>query len=520
MENKLTDKFWVYWLIIIVLALGIFFRFINLDKKVYWHDEVHTKLHLAGYYYGEWHPALFNGQIHSIEDLQKYQRLSPQKGLDDTLKTLAVDDPHHPPLYYIISRFWVQQLGNSITAIRSLSAFLSLLAFPAIYWLCLELFSSSKVGWVAVSLLAISPLFVLYAQEAREYSLWTLIILISSGALLRALGLPSLTCQSVIAWGLYAIALTMGLYTSLITSFLIITQGIYVVIRERFRLTKSVITYLVTMIGSLVLFLPWITVFIANYEQYQRANSWMKLIKMPSVDLLKFLGLNISRIFVDLGGEFEHPLIFVVIVIVLMLVGYGFYFLYRTTSVEIWGFIFTLVIIPIAFLLIPDLLWGGVRSLSPRYLIPSWLGIILAVAYLLTTHLSHGKIWPAIAAIVFSVSVISCAVNSRANTSWTKVISYSLPKVADIINQSHNPLLVGNQTSYNPGNLIALSYLLKPEVKIQLLSDEKGYMMPDGFSEIFLLSPSEELRERLEKEQRIKVKEVFEDNHLWLGKIN
>ncbi|WP_013322726.1 glycosyltransferase family 39 protein [Gloeothece verrucosa] len=520
MTNKLDHKFWNYGLILIILTLGIFFRFVNLDKKVYWHDEVYTKLHIAGYTYNEWQPVLFNGQIQSIENLQKYQRLTPQKGLYDTLKSLAIDDPHHPPFYYIICRFWVQQFGNSITTIRSLSACLSLLALPAIYWLCLELFSSQSVGEVAVCLLAISPLFVLYAQEAREYSLLIVIILVSSGAFLRAIRLTSSTSHTILSWGLYTLTLIMGLYTSLTTLLLILIQGLYLLIREPIRLTQTGISYLISVIASGLIFLPWIIVLITNYEKYQSANLWMKFIKIPSRLLFEFLGLNISRIFVDLGGEFENPLIWVVMGIILIVVGWGLWILYRTTSVKIWGFIFTLISVPILSLLLPDLLWGGVRSLSSRYLFFSWLGILLTVAYLLTT-LAHQKrkIWPVMATIVFSAGIISCAVNAQSNTSWMKVISYSLPQVANIINQSSNPLLVGNQSSYNPGNLIALSYLLKPEAKFQLLSDEKTYIIPKGYRNIFLLSPSEQLSEKLEKSAGVKLEFVLGDNHLWLWKV-
>lgn len=38
-----------------------------------------------------------------------------------------------------------------------------------------------------MALIAVSPFHVLYAQEAREYSLWTVTILLSSAALLRAM---------------------------------------------------------------------------------------------------------------------------------------------------------------------------------------------------------------------------------------------------------------------------------------------------------------------------------------------
>ncbi len=49
MKSQLT-KGWGFhqtslrFLIIVLLVLGLFFRFVNLDRKVYWLDEVYTEL--------------------------------------------------------------------------------------------------------------------------------------------------------------------------------------------------------------------------------------------------------------------------------------------------------------------------------------------------------------------------------------------------------------------------------------------------------------------------------------------
>ncbi len=159
------------FLLIVILALGVFFRFVNIDRKVYWFDETFTSLRISGYTEKEAIAQLCNNQQIGVEDLQKYQHPTPGRTLTDTLKSLALEDPQHPPLYYLMTRFWVQWFGSSVAVIRSLTALFSLLALPCMYWLCLELFNSSLVASVAVAMLAVSPFHVLYAQEAREYSL-------------------------------------------------------------------------------------------------------------------------------------------------------------------------------------------------------------------------------------------------------------------------------------------------------------------------------------------------------------
>ena len=71
-----------------------------------------------------------------------------------------------------------------MTAIRSLSALISLLVFPSVYWLCRELFNVPLlVPGVAIALMAISPIQLVYAEEAQEYILWLVTILRSSALL-------------------------------------------------------------------------------------------------------------------------------------------------------------------------------------------------------------------------------------------------------------------------------------------------------------------------------------------------
>ena len=172
MNIKLLQKWalpptWLRFFITILLVVGVFFRFVNLDRKVYWFDETITSLRISGYTESEIVKQVCNGREIGVEDLQRYRHPAQGKTLADTVTSLAVEDSQHPPLYYVIARIWIQWFGDSVAATRSLSAVISLLAFPCIYWLCLELFNSSLTGWVAVALIAVSPFHVLYAQEAR-----------------------------------------------------------------------------------------------------------------------------------------------------------------------------------------------------------------------------------------------------------------------------------------------------------------------------------------------------------------
>lgn len=78
-QNCGLTQTWFRFLIIVLLALGVFFRFFNLDRKLYWHDEVYTSLRASGYTKAEVIQQVFDGHEVGIEELQKFQHLSPEK---------------------------------------------------------------------------------------------------------------------------------------------------------------------------------------------------------------------------------------------------------------------------------------------------------------------------------------------------------------------------------------------------------------------------------------------------------
>jgi uncharacterized membrane protein len=170
-----------------VLILGVFFRFYGLGHKLLWHDELATRVFAAGYTVEEWKAALYTGEIFDVSEVQKYQRHNPSRSVAEATRDLAENDPQHPPLYYVLTRIWVTLFGDGLGTLRALSAWVSLLCLGGMYWLSRELFDSPRAAWMSVALLSLSPFFVLYAQEAREYALWTLLILLSNAGLLWAI---------------------------------------------------------------------------------------------------------------------------------------------------------------------------------------------------------------------------------------------------------------------------------------------------------------------------------------------
>lgn len=438
-------------LIVILLCLGIFFRFANLGDKIFWVDEVATAVRVSGYTIGQVIEDLQAKNIVDRDVLDRYQQLNHTRTFNDSLTGLK-QSPEHAPLYFLLTRFWLQTWGSSIVTLRSLSAFLSLLIFPSLYWLCQELFRKNSVGWMSVMLMSVSPFYVAYAQEARPYSLWTISILVMSASLVRAI-----KHNNWQTWSLYGLSLIFSFYTSLFSLFIAVAQGIYLLLISNKIKLQILRNYLITSAIALLAFAPWLQIIVGNLALVEDNTSWMRstlsisnilavwigtillifgdlplstevnpikmaIVLIGTIFLLIGLCLLFSRwhkfnrrlqqviiglgiivilaiivIFIENTSLIEYILRdyvaligAVVALCILSLSAYSLYFLTSKTRRDRWLFIISLMIAVPLPLILADIINRGQSSATPRYLIPLQLGIQIAVAYTLASKLeSH-----------------------------------------------------------------------------------------------------------------------------------
>lgn len=486
-------------LIILLLAIGIVCRCVNLEQKIYWGDETYTSLRISGYTERELREQIYTGEVINITDLEKFQRLSTQKSLTDTLNGLATEEPQLTPLYFIMVRYWVTWFGDSVAVIRSLLACLSLLAFPCIYWLSEELFASPLVSWIAMGLVAVSPMHLVYAQEARPYYLWILTILLSHAALLY-----SRRRSTIVGWGIYAVSVALGLYSQLLFVLVMAGQGLYLLLLEGWRGRKKLIGYVIACFLGLLAFLPWILVIFHNWSATKTVRGWTS----QAVNLLTlgkaWLG-DLSRLFFDLGSAEALTYIVLPIIFIIILVLYSLYFVCRYAPKQAWLLIICTIATTGLSLIISDLIKGGQLSTIARYLLPSYLSIQLAVAYTLGKKIIsfvgrvwQQRFWQLLLSLLLTMGVLSCVVSTQSQQWWNKAPTYSYPQVAKIINQAPQPLLISNT---GPGNILPLTYLLKPEVHLQLVSANQQVQVAQDFPNIFVYRPSKSMQKQLESEK-------------------
>ena len=350
------------FLILALMVISLFFRLYGLSDKVIWHDEVATRVLVAGSTMAAQIHGLYNANIYTVSEVLSYQELSASAGLIDLVKDLAQRDPQHPPLYYLTAKIWAYGFGYSIYALRSLSVTFSLFCVIAMYWLMRELQSSQRTALIAMLLLGLSPMFILYGQEAREYSMWCLEILLSSAALLKALrmgGTSNTNTQK--HWLLYLLCTLAAMYTSFSTLSLILVQTLYIATRARFRLCYDIYWFIGCICIAGLLFLPWVLNLLENFHAFSVSMAWASVIVIPRTAVIRIMTLNFSRNLFDFWPDAMQDQLLPILAATggLLLVICALICLSKYTYRETRIYILYLVLLPTAMLLVPDLLWGA-----------------------------------------------------------------------------------------------------------------------------------------------------------------
>lgn len=206
------------WLIIIFL-LALLLRLVNLGGKSLWVDE----------------------------------GFSVTQAMRATTAVFTNVDDSHPPLYYMMLHYWVARFGSSEAAVRLPSVLVSLANLGLLYLLTRSLFNR-QVAITAAALLAVAPLDIWYAQEARMY------LFITFAGLLIAVGLA---WQHELGSLLVVAGLTFGLYIDyLVAPLWVAISAIWLVLWwQRGRAVSYFFFWLMASLVGWWLYRPWWPVF-------------------------------------------------------------------------------------------------------------------------------------------------------------------------------------------------------------------------------------------------------------------
>jgi hypothetical protein len=162
----------------------------------------------------------------------------------------AIDQ--HPPLYALLLHFWLLPRADPWWA-RLSSVLLGTATIPTA-----ALLGRATGGWrlgvIAACLVTFSPELVRYSQEVRMYAMVVLLVFLATFFLVKAIEQASRRY-----WLGFGVTTLLLIYTHNVTLFLLPAQAAFVFWEAR-REPAILRSYLVTMTGVGLLWLPWLPI--------------------------------------------------------------------------------------------------------------------------------------------------------------------------------------------------------------------------------------------------------------------
>jgi mannosyltransferase len=223
--------------LLVIVALAAALRFWGIARQGFWFDEAVTG----------WLVRESPGQIlHAIPHTEST-----------------------PPLYYLVACGWVRLFGDAELGLRSLSAVAGT-ATVAVAYAAVRPVAGLRVGLVAALLVAVNPFLVWYSQEARAYSLLSLLTAVSVWLFVRQRERPA--PRRLAEW---AAVCVLALCTHYFAVFVIAPQAVALLMERRARLHLRLLA--VGAVGAAGLALASLA-----YGQRNHASAWLKAMPLKS----------------------------------------------------------------------------------------------------------------------------------------------------------------------------------------------------------------------------------------------
>ncbi|BDE06291.1 hypothetical protein WPS_15670 [Vulcanimicrobium alpinum] len=448
---------------IVCVVLGAGFRLWHLDGQTFSSDETVAAQHVAGYVEQDVLNALGDARPVHAKEAERFVVPTGERGTRSVVAALAREDPQHPPLFYVLERWWLAPAGPSIAAERALSAIFGLLGIAATWWLCALAGRSAVAGWAGAAVFALSPFEVVYAQQLREYALFATLTMASAALLILALRAPR--WWTIVA---LAIAVAAGLYTFSLFVLVVAAEATIVVILRPARRTALVVA--AAFAAALVAWSPWMVVLARGRDLVTSTNDWSGTRWSPLALIAKWLyNAAISSFDLIYLNARWAPLA----AIVLLIVGIALWET-RRASAEARAIVWALLAWTFGALALTDLIAGGHRSTVARYTTPAYCALIVAVAVWVSTGWrGDGKRFAFRSACALLLCVLGAAsLGTRATRTvwWDNAKESGIRPIAATIDEAKLPVLV---TDGNWPLLVNLSRYVRTNPTLTLVSADR-----------------------------------------------
>lgn len=508
-----------YGLLWLMIALGIFLRFYDLGHHAYWHDEAITSLHIGGHAKWQIEEAM-DKHVVTFDQLRNYT--TPQT-FSQSWQWWSEEQPEKAPLFYILEYFFAASFGTNVATMRLLPAFMSLLQLPAFYWFGLELFNKKSTSLLMVALVAVSPFALSHAQEAREYGVFLALVAAVSAAYLRAYKLNDLK-----SWCIYALLLTVSLYTSLMTLLVFFAHASHLLLfRKAHQGSGRFKRMSIASAVAAIAFAPWIWVNIAALSKGY-STQWMS--QKPPTAWVWFLCMfeGVQSIYLRLEMLQAVPKTVRTLLPFLCCAMVAFFAtrlipVLRQPGPMLLLLLFTVSSLPI---ILPDIVSGGIRAMVHKYFSHVVVVCIAVTAFTITNWLEQSNAkkqalgW-FFAVLILGAQTFSCLEYSKASDTYTKTMAHRrtafdgadpdseyivyelLSSVGDFLDTHPNVLIVSDRGTQYTNFMQLLALAIQKQTKTRVLYFIDSEISIAAFPEIgkscYLLNPSEQLRTIFDK---------------------
>lgn len=183
----------------------------------------------------------------------------------------------HPPFYYWVLKAWSDLFGTTELGYRSLSILLGAATAVVAFFLTRKLFGR-QVAWLSFIFIVLSPMLIRYSDEARMYTLASLIVFSATYVLVKAT-----ETNKKKYWIWYGVLVSLGMWTHYFTAFAWLAHWVWRATQtwrkkisfkefmKKFFTKPWILTYTI----AIVLFLPWLPFMALQLGGVQGNGFWI-----------------------------------------------------------------------------------------------------------------------------------------------------------------------------------------------------------------------------------------------------
>jgi hypothetical protein len=253
-----------------------------------------------------------------------------QKDVGAIITSLMGDN--NPPLFEIVLHFWIEIFGLSPMSVRFPSLLFSLTTIFISFHIVRKI-ATSQIAFLTILFLTVSNYFIYFTHEARTYSLFLMLAMLSIYLIIRITEMKGQRLGHWIAWWMVC---TLMIYAHYFGLFVLVGQSAFFVFIQ--RIDKAILKKFALLAGAILLaYSPYLPEVFSRFMISSETGTWVK----PTENLG-----NLHDMIYWFGNRNKY----VYLLFISLLYGAVWKYFYTTDLHAILKRIIILVLLPVFFL--------------------------------------------------------------------------------------------------------------------------------------------------------------------------